>query len=421
MTKITNDSSREDIEDYQLGYINEGLERVHQLSPYYKSALADFPRTLESLHDLKDLPFTTKDDIRDNEKGFLTAPLNEIQRFHTSSGENPTTSFYTNHDLHLLDLLLARIFQQTGFKNGPVNNSFNYGLFTGGLAFQHILDNMGVSVIPGGNANPEAQLKLLMNYRANSLLATPTGANNLIETALDGGIDLSSKDICHSLIGGEFLSYQMKQRLIKGTGGGVFGIYGASELIGPGIAHECSGGSTCGYHIQEDAFIAEIVHPESSEIMREGELGELVITMFRDATSLIRYRTGDITYLYKDECDNCGKTFARTGSIIRKNDFLWDRVNSAGQIGDKLSVEDVENSILANGGIPHYVIYPDMDKMLLETNFKTKTETDKFIKCLRDFLHNETKKDIEIVLMEYKSLPRTMGKGKHVAWGYSGD
>lgn len=390
--------SRNSLDLWQLHNFNVYLPRLKKSIPLYKNLSLE---KFNSLQDITNLPFTTKNDLFANYFNGIV-PFEHIKRIHTSSGSsgNPTISYYSSNDLLLLgNLIKIGLLAAEVQENDIVCNSFGYGLFTGGLSFQLGCDSLNLFTIPAGNVDPLTQIKLIFSQKVTVLLGTPSGIYYLIETAKKNNIDLKNSLIRKIIIGGEIWSENLRNQINREfDNSDIFDIYGTSELIGPGVAFECD--IKNGLHINENCFYPEIINPETLESVSNGQLGELVISAVnKELMPLIRYRTGDLTKLNNEKC-NCGRSLVRI-----------DRIKSrVGQLFKGISIADIENKILEFGGKPHFEVYLQNNLICFEVDtlsysFRTLVE-DSF----RFWINEATNSKVNVKTLPFQTIPRTMGK-----------
>ena len=325
-------------------------------SPFYRDKLARagiVASDIQSRADLMRLPFTTKDDLRAAYPlNMLAVPRDEVVRIHASSGTTgkPTVTAYTAADIALWSELCARILTAVGVTPGVVvHDAYGYGLFTGGLAFHYAAERLGALVIPASNVAQPLQVRLMRDLGARVLLCTPSMAVSLAEAAHADGVDPRTLGLTAGVFGGEPWSDALRAHIERLWGIDAYDTYGLSEVIGPGVAHECR--EKDGLHLYEDHFIAEIIDPESGVVLPDGAFGELVITaLTKRAQPLIRYRTGDRTALTRAPC-RCGSPFARLRKVVGRSD---DRFAIGARV---LFPSQVEAALLSLPGVaPHYQI-----------------------------------------------------------------
>ncbi|MEG2377618.1 MAG: phenylacetate--CoA ligase, partial [Clostridia bacterium] len=302
---------REEIRALQLTRLRESAARAYTV-PLYKKKFDELgikPDDIKSLDDLRKLPFTYKADFRDNYPfNMYACPMRDIVRIHASSGTTgkPTVVGYTKNDIELWSDIVARLAMSAGASADDVAQiAFGYGLFTGAFGLHYGLEKIGAAVIPMSSGNTEKQLMLMQDFGSTVLVATPTYALYLSETAKEMGI-VDKLKLRIGLFGGEGCTPGMRRQIEENFNIKATDNYGMSELIGPGVSGECS--LRCGLHVAEDHFIPEIIDPDTGEVLPEGAVGELVMTsLTKEALPVMRYRTGDISSLNYEKCE-CGRT-----------------------------------------------------------------------------------------------------------------
>jgi phenylacetate-CoA ligase len=309
----------------QMARIRACIERLQRSgNPFYARLDGIDAASLRAPDDLARLPFTVKDDLRDQYPfGLLVAPRREIVRVHASSGTTgkPTVVAYTRADLELWADVLARGLVAGGVTADDVfQNSAGYGLFTGGLGVHDAATRIGAMVVPTSSGNTARQVMLLRDFGVTALHATPSYALHIAEVAAAEGIDLRALPIRAAFLGAEPMSEALQDEIEAAMGVTVYEQYGLSEVIGPGVASGCGNGREL--HVWDDRYIPEIVDPESGERLPDGEIGELVLTApTKEALPVVRYRTRDRTYLTREPCP-CGRTGARIGKILGRTDDM---------------------------------------------------------------------------------------------------
>jgi phenylacetate-CoA ligase len=351
--------SRREMELIQLERLRQGLDRVSTAVPFYRESLNEAGITagdIRSIQDLGRLPFTTKEDLRDNYPfGMLAVPLKEVIRIHASSGTTgkPTVVAYTRNDVSLWSELMARVYLAAGVTSDDViQNAYGYGLFTGGLGFHYGAETIGAAVIPVSGGNTRRQLMIMQDFGSSVLCCTPSYSLLIAEVAEQDGLDLKSLPLRVGMFGAEPWSERMRAEIESRLGILALNVYGLSEVIGPGVAVECT--HKQGLHIFEDHFIPEIVDPQTGDVLPDGEMGELVLTCAtKEALPLVRYRTRDRTRLLREPCP-CGRTTVRMDRIVgRTDDMIIVR-------GINVFPSQIETVLLDVGGVePHYQIVVD--------------------------------------------------------------
>ncbi len=359
---------RPEMQQLQVRRLRELIGRLQATSPFYQRKLAAAQVTagqINSLDDLKRLPFTEKADFRDHYPfGLLTVPMEKVERVHASSGTTgkPTVSAYSRADLALWAEVMSRTLAIAGVTAADiVHNAYGYGLFTGGLGVHIGAEQIGCAVVPISGGFTKRQVMLLEDFGATVLTCTPSYALVIADEAAAQGIDIPTRfKLRTGIFGAEPWTEAMRQAIEERLNLKALNIYGLTEIIGPGVAQECE--QQNGMHLFEDVFLPEIINPDTGESLPYGEEGELVITtLTKEAMPVIRYRTRDRTRLMAEPCA-CGRTLVRMDRIVgRTDDMLIVRgVNVFPQLIERtlLEIEDVE---------PHYQIVIDRPKNLLDT------------------------------------------------------
>jgi phenylacetate-CoA ligase len=385
------------IEAEQLERLKHTAELVYTTVPFYQMAFDAAgikPHKIKSLLDARSLPFTTKADLRNNYPyGMLAVPLDNVVRIHASSGTTgkPTVTAYTGGDISAWNMLIMRSLETAGVTNKDVfHNAYGYGLFTGGLGFHGGATLRGCAVVPMSGGSTQKQVMLMKDFGATVLGCTPSYALQIAEVAEAEGINLRDLPLRIGMLGGEPWSEEMREQIEERLGISAFDNYGLSEVMGPGVAVECP--EKDGLHIWEDHFYAEIVDPDTGDVMAEGEEGELVLTtLTKSASPLIRYRTGDITSFKAGPC-RCGRTHRRINRITgRTDDMLIIR-------GINVYPSQLESVILRTTGInPFYQIEVQREGNLdtLTINVEAGTELTTAGREAMDAIGAKVKRDIK--------------------------
>jgi phenylacetate-CoA ligase len=333
------------------------------------------PQDIQSLKDICHLPFTTKFDLRDTYPfGLFASPMQEIVRLHASSGTTgrPIVVAYTREDLDVWTSVMVRSFASCGMhQRDIVQNAYGYGLFTGGLGAHYGAEALGATVIPISGGNADRQLMLMKDFGTTAICCTPSYFIHLIERAGEIGINLWDLPLRVGVFGAEPWSESMRQYIQDNSPIKAFDIYGLSEITGPGVGIECS--EHHGLHIFEDHFYPEIIHPDTGEVLPDGEEGELVLTtLSKRAMPLIRYRTRDITRLHAEPCA-CGRTIRRIARIGRRtDDMIIIR-------GINVFPSQIENALFQiEGTLPHYQIILTREKGLDEMEVQVEVTPEVF-------------------------------------------
>lgn len=416
--------SRDRLQEVQLRRLRKTVERVYNSVPHYRRAFQAQgiePGDIRSLDDLARLPFTVKQDFRDNYPfGLFTVPQNEIVRYHSSSGTTgkPTVVGYTRNDLATWAELMARSLVSAGTtRNSVVQNAYGYGLFTGGLGVHYGAELVGAAVIPISGGNTQRQVMIMKDFGTNILTCTPSYALFIAEVIEEMGLTEKDFKLKAGIFGAEPWSENMRQQIEKRLGITAIDIYGLSEIIGPGVAIECE--EKCGLHIFEDHFIPEIIDPNTEEVLPYGEKGELVFTTItKEALPVIRYRTRDITTLDVEPC-LCGRTLVRMGKVTgRSDDMIIVR-------GVNVFPTQVESILLEIGETePHYQLVVtrqgnlDMLEIQVEVSERMFSDKIKRLEELEKKIHSQVDSILgisaKVRLVEPKSIPRSEGKAKRV-------
>ena len=418
---------REALDALQLKRLQQVAQRVYHTVGFYRTAFDEAgvkPDDIKSLADLARLPFTTKQDLRDNYPfGLFAVPMSSVVRLHASSGTTgrSTVVGYTKRDIDAWSEMMARCFVAAGLtKNDIIHNAYGYGLFTGGLGAHYGAEKLGASVIPMSGGNTKRQIMILQDFGPTAICCTPSYALNLAEQGRAMNVDMRALKLRVGIFGAEPWSEKMRDEIEIAMNITALNIYGLSEVMGPGVSMECMEGRD-GMHIFEDHFIAEIINPDTGEVLPYGEKGELVFTTItKEAFPLIRYRTRDITTLNMAPC-RCGRSLVRMERVTgRSDDMLIIR-------GVNVFPSQIEAVLLNIKGIePHYQLIVDRIDQLdtlevqVEVSEKLLAESGevkvlqnmerRIVKDMKDYLGISAK----VKLVEPKSLQRYEGKASRV-------
>lgn len=413
--------SREEIKKLQLVRLKSAVARAKK-SPFYAKKLKGIePEDLKSIEDVKLLPFTTKEDLREHYPyGFLTVPKSEFVRLHASSGTtgSPTAILYTENDLNTWADLMARCLFMVGVRKEDVfQNMSGYGLFTGGLGIHYGAERLGCLTIPAGAGNSKRQIKLLKDFAVSVVHIIPSYALHLSTVFESLGINPKDFNLRIFLIGAEPHTDETRRRIEEIYGVKAFNSYGLSEMNGPGVAFECEYQN--GMHIWEDAFLAEIVDPVDLTTLPEGEVGELIMTtLAREGMPLIRYRTKDLTRFLPGECP-CGRSHVRIDRITGRAD---DMIILKGVNIYPMQVEKVLMSMKEVGQNYLIELYKEghLDQMRVKVEIKDEyfVEDMRVLKALQSKIAKNLREEILITprveLVEHNSLPKSQGKAIRV-------
>jgi phenylacetate-CoA ligase len=419
--------SRAEIESIQLERLQATVGRVYEKVPAYRQKMEEArvaPEDIKSLDDLRRLPFTTKQDMRDNYPfGLFAVPQKELLRIHASSGTTgkPTVVGYTKKDLDIWSECVARIACMGGASSKDVAQiCFGYGMFTGALGLHYGLEKVGAAIVPSSTGNTKKQIMFMKDFESSLLVATPSYALRIAEVAEEMGIDVKKElKIKIGLVGSELMTEAMRQEMYKAWGEDMMLTqnYGMSELMGPGVSGECL--KLCGMHVNEDHFIPEIIDPKTGEVLPPGEIGELVITCItKEALPLIRYRTKDLTRLMYEPCE-CGRTTVRMENLLGRTD---DMLKIRGVNVFPSQIEEILLNIDECG--PHYEIIVGRKNHSDTLEIKVEVSADKLMdsykalesleRKVKDQIRTVLGLDVKVSLQSPNSLQRFEGKAKRV-------
>ncbi|MBU4343877.1 MAG: phenylacetate--CoA ligase [Proteobacteria bacterium] len=416
---------REDLEAIVLRRLKATIDRVYANVPFYRKKFEEnhiMPSDIKSLEDLKQIPFTTKEDLRDNYPfGMFAVPMDNVVRIHASSGTTgkPTVVGYTARDINTWAELMARALAAGGATRGDmIHNAYGYGLFTGGLGIHYGAEKLGASVIPISGGNTKRQIIIMKDFGPTILAATPSYTLHLAEVAEEMGISFHDLKFKFGIFGAEPWSEKMREEIERKLNLTAVDIYGLSEIMGPGVAIECHEAKK-GLHIFEDHFIPEIIDPGTGEVLPYGETGELVFTTItKEAFPVIRYRTRDITSLNPEPCI-CGRTHIRMNRITgRTDDMLIIR-------GVNVFPSQIESVLMEIDEVePYYQLVVDREDnldtltVLVEVGERLFSDEVKHLqdrerkiaKNIKDYLGVSAK----VKLVEPKVIARSQGKAVRV-------
>ncbi|MDR2021456.1 MAG: phenylacetate--CoA ligase [Treponema sp.] len=409
----------------QLARLKNLAEMLYERVPFYRNkmdALGVRSRDIHTLKDIEKLPFTTKDDLRENyPHGLLACPKDRIVEVHMSSGTTgkPVVDEYTENDINVWRESMARTMAAGGCtKDDIVQNCYGYGLFTGGPGAHYGAMTIGAEVLPMSSGNTARQLMVMQDFGSTMLTCTPSYALYMSEEAADAGIDLKKLPICKGCFGAEPWSENMRKEIESRYGMKAYDIYGLTEIVGPGISFECEAQE--GLHINEDLFYPEIIDPETGKVLPDGEKGELVFTtLTKEGTPILRYRTRDITFLMRDPC-SCGRTTVKMHRLFgRTDDMLIIR-------GVNVFPSQIEHALFEiEGTEPQYLIVVNrgdtyLDEVELQVEVKQEFFSDetKNLEVLRSRIEGVMKSKLQISLkvklVEPKTIERSIGKARRV-------
>jgi phenylacetate-CoA ligase len=416
---------REDLGAVQLKRLQTTVERIYEKVPFYKKTYDKAgikPGDIKTLDDLKRLPFTYKQDLRDNYPyDLFAAPMDEVVRIHASSGTTgkPTVVGYTQNDINTWAQLMARSFSAAGAtKSDILHNAFGYGLFTGGIGAHYGAEKLGMAVIPVSGGNTKRQITIMRDFKPTILSATPSYILHLAEVAEEMGVDFADLHFKAGIFGAEPWTENMRAEIEAKLHLKAIDIYGLSEIMGPGVSIECHEEQK-GLHVFEDHFIVEIIDPETEEVLPFGETGELVFTTItKEAFPMIRYRTKDITSLNPTPCA-CGRTHIRMNKPSgRSDDMLIIR-------GVNVFPSQIESVLMETKEVlPHYQLVVDrknnLDTLTVKVEIDEKLFSDdiKSLQAMEKTISENIKEyhgvSARVMLVEPKTIQRSQGKAIRV-------
>lgn len=416
--------SRTELSRLQSERLRKMVERVYHRVPFYKEKLDQAgirPDDIQSVSDLAKLPFTTKQDLRDNYPFKLfAAPADEIVRVHASSGTTGkmTVVGYTRNDINTWAEVMARTLGSGGVTHQDIMQvAYGYGLFTGGLGVHYGAEKVGAMVVPISGGNTKRQLQIMNDFKTTALACTPSYTLYMAETAAEEGIKITDLALRVGFFGAEPWSANMRKEIEAKWNIKAIDIYGLSEIIGPGVSSECL--EQDGLHVWEDHFLVEVIDPVTGQVLPDGEKGELVFTcMTKEALPLVRYRTRDISILNHEPCA-CGRTHVRMHRVMgRTDDMLIIR-------GVNVFPSQIESVLLAIGETePHYQLIVDRDGNLddlevwVEVSERIFSDKVKQLEEMEAHIRREILSILgisaRIKLVEPKTIARSEGKAKRV-------
>lgn len=416
--------SRDERAALQGRRLHKVVDYVYHNTAFYRHKMQELglePDDINTVEDITKLPFTTKQDLRDNYPfGLQAAPKSEIVRVHASTGTtgNPTIVGYTRKDIGVWSEVAARCFTAFGVtREDTFSVAYGYGLFTGGLGVHYGVENLGATVIPASTGNTEKHARLIHDLAITGVACTPSYALHLAETIEKMGYNKDELRLRIGAFGAEPWTENMRKEIESRLGLKAYNIYGLSEIMGPGVSYECE--AQCGSHINEDHFLPELIDPKTLQPVAEGQVGEMVFTtLTKEGMPLLRYRTRDLSTFDSSPCE-CGRTFVRMGRILgRSDDMLIVR-------GINVFPSQIESVILSLPEFePQYVITVDrkdnLDTIQVQVEVRPAFFTDdvKTIESLQKKLSDKIRSVISISasvrVMFPGAIERSVGKGNHV-------
>ncbi len=414
-----------ELEEHQFQLFRKQVKFCYSNSVFYKNKLKKagiHPNDIESSQDIRKIPFTTKNDLRDNYPlGMLGVKNADIVEIHASSGTtgNPVVGAYTKRDMDVWQELMARCLYAAGVRRDDVLHiAYGYGLFTGGLGFHYGAQKIGATIIPVSGGMTQRQVKLMKDLSATILCCTPSFAVYLAETMIKEGINPQTDlKLRIGMFGAEPWSERIRERIEQQLGIKAYDVYGLTELCGPGVSVECS--ERNGLHIWEDHFLIETIDPKTGEIIENGESGEMVFTPLTKAgLPLLRYRTRDISIIEREKC-SCNRTHARMMRVSgRSDDMLKIK-------GVNVFPSQIEYAIMGFPEVaPQYQIILDrpgaLDTFCIKLELTKETSEDdqadlsSLTARILEKIHNITGLSPDLELVEPGAIPRTEGKARRV-------
>jgi phenylacetate-CoA ligase len=415
---------RASMSQHQAQSLGKLVDGIYRQVPFYRKkmdAAGVNPRDVQDIEDIFQLPFTTKDEMREvYPYGLLSVALRDIVEIHTSSGTTgtPVVDAYTAGDIEIWAEVMARTLAAGGAgRHDIIQNAYGYGLFTGGLGVHYGARKIGATVIPISGGNTKRQLAIMRDFRSTMITCTPSYSLYLAEAAREEGMDPAKLGLKSGFFGAEPWSESMRREIQQQLGLLAIDIYGLTEIIGPGVAMECEHQE--GLHINEDHFYPEIIDASTGRVLPDGQKGELVITtLTKEGTPVLRYRTRDITYLDHTPCA-CGRTTVRMHRILgRTDDMLIVR-------GVNVFPSQIEEVILKVEGIePHYQLVVERRGQLDELEVQVEMNENLFSDEIRNLERIERRVEADLYatlnihtrvrLVEPKSIARSEGKAKRI-------
>ena len=416
--------SREKLAELRLERLRETVKLCEEMVPFYRKKLREMGvswKDIKSLQDIALLPFTTKDDLRENYPfGMFAVPIRDIVRIHASSGTTgqPTVVGYTSADIETWSELMARsLVAGMADKSDIIQIAYGYGLFTGGLGFHYGVERLGASAIPVSGGNTKRQIRLMVDLGTTVLCCTPSYALFMAETAEEMGVDFKELKLKSGIFGAEPWSDRMRDKVERLLNLSAFDVYGLSEVMGPGVAIECE--NKDGLHIFEDAFVPEVIDANTGETLSAGEQGELVFTTInKRGMPLLRYRTRDVTSLNESPCP-CGRTHVRMRRVRgRTDDMLIIR-------GVNVFPSQIESVVMQIEGVsPHYQLIVEREAGLDILEVQVEVSEDMFSDRIRgleqwqELIQGEIESYLglgaKVTLVEPRTIARSEGKAVRV-------
>lgn len=415
---------REELEKYQLKQLKWTINQALKID-FYKKRLNSIGissgEDIKTFEDFRKIPFTTKDELRFGyPDGFLAVSMEDVVRIHTSSGTTgtPTVIYHTKNDIENWSLLTARSMYACGVtKKDVFQNMTGYGLFTGGLGMHYGAEKIGMAIIPAGSGNTKRQIQMMIDFKTTVVHATPSYLLHIYEVMQEEKIELNKLSLKKAFVGAEPYSEETRKKLETFFGIDVYNSYGLSEMNGPGVSFECVYKN--GMHTWEDAFLLEIIDPVTGKVLEDGEPGEIVFTtLVREATPLLRYRTRDLSSVYKGDCE-CGRTHRRIQRITGRTDDMLI-INGANVFPSQIEEIIMKYPEVGTNYLIHLTKKGALDKLTIKVEIYSKlfkgdiNELDRLKKKIADDIRSAIFVNPVIELHEPGSLPVSEGKAKRV-------
>lgn len=414
----------EERQRFQLAKLKETVQWVYERVPFYRQKLDELgvsPQDIRSLEDLRRLPFTVKNDLRDNYPfGLCAVPMKDVVRIHASSGTTgkPITGPYTREDLDQWAECMARALWSAGVRPDDIlQDAHGYGLFTGGLGFLGGATRLGCAVVPTSAGRTERQIMIMKDFGSTVLCCTPSYALTIAERAQEMNVDIRALPLRLGVFGAEPWTVAMREEIEERMGIKAMEVYGLTEMAGPGVAFDCEAQE--GLHINEDHFLPEIIDPVTLEPLPLGEQGELVLTALqRRAMPLLRYRTKDITRLRREKC-SCGRTLIKMDKILGRSDdmLIISGVNVFPSQIESLLLEipEVEPQyvlvVKKKGYLDQLIVHVEAKPEIYEAGPEKRAEVEARIS---EHIKEIVGISVGVSLVEPKSIARSEGKAKRV-------
>lgn len=397
-------ADRTEMESLQLARLQKAVSNVFENVLFYQEKFDELgitPKDIKHLSDVTKLPFTKKQDLREQYPfGLFAVPMEKVTRIHGSSGTSgkPTIVGYTKNDIENWSVIVARAIVTAGGRKSDIfHNAYGYGLFTGGLGLHYGAEKLGATTIPISGGNTDRQITIINDFKPRGICGTPSYVLNIAEKMEEMGIDPDDNGLEYGIFGAEPWSEEMREILEKKLKLKAIDIYGLSEIMGPGVAIECHEAQD-GLHIADDHFLVEVINPDTLEPVVDGVIGELVFTsLSKEALPIIRYRTGDLASISREKC-KCGRTTTRMSRIKgRTDDMIIVK-------GVNVFPSEIERVLLQVDGLgPHYQIHLVKKGSMDHIELHVEIENDFYHKINRDLMHADVHRLKKVVQYHLKN------------------